>query len=114
AGRSALSRSSRSPERGVHPPVHGNAMKTYKILSALLDYPDEPLVGALPELRRALDAEALLPPPARAGLEALLRELEQEDLFDLQEDYVGLFDRVRSLSLHLFEHVHGESRDRGQ
>ena len=25
-----------------------------------------------------------------------------------------LFDRTRSLSLHLFEHVHGESRDRGQ
>jgi nitrate reductase delta subunit len=36
------------------------------------------------------------------------------DLYDLQERYGLLFDRTRSLSLHLFEHVHGESRDRGQ
>ena len=44
----------------------------------------------------------------------LIAELAQEDLFALQETYVGLFDRTRRLSLHLFEHVHGESRDRGQ
>ncbi len=89
-------------------------MKTYKVLSALLDYPGGTLLDAVPTLRLALDAEALLPPAARAGIEPLLRTLEQKDLFDLQEGYVGLFDRVRSLSLHLFEHVHGESRDRGQ
>lgn len=89
-------------------------MKTYKVLSALLDYPGGTLLDAVPTLRLALDAEALLPPAARAGIEPLLRTLEQKDLFDLQEGYVGLFDRVRSLSLHLFEHVHGESRERGQ
>ena len=44
----------------------------------------------------------------------LLKELAAGDLYDLQERYVLLFDRTRSLSLHLFEHVHGESRDRGQ
>jgi nitrate reductase delta subunit len=44
----------------------------------------------------------------------LLSELATGDLYDLQERYVLLFDRTRSLSLHLFEHVHGESRDRGQ
>ena len=44
----------------------------------------------------------------------LLDEIATGDLYDLQERYVLLFDRTRSLSLHLFEHVHGESRDRGQ
>ena len=33
---------------------------------------------------------------------------------DLQERYVASFDRGRARSLYLFEHVHGESRDRGQ
>jgi len=47
-------------------------------------------------------------------LHRLLRELASGDLYDLQERYVLLFDRTRSLSLYLFEHVHGESRDRGQ
>ena len=50
----------------------------------------------------------------RNQLHQLLTELATDDLYDLQERYVLLFDRTRSLSLHLFEHVHGESRDRGQ
>jgi nitrate reductase delta subunit len=89
-------------------------MKTYKVLSALLDYPSEELVEALPELREALDQEDALPRVTRDAVERLLRELETDDLLELQERYVSLFDRVRSLSLHLFEHVHGDSRDRGQ
>ncbi|WP_428028564.1 nitrate reductase molybdenum cofactor assembly chaperone, partial [Altererythrobacter sp.] len=44
----------------------------------------------------------------------LLDEVAEGDLYDLQERYILLFDRSRSLSLHLFEHIHGESRDRGQ
>ncbi len=44
----------------------------------------------------------------------LVHDLRGHDLYELQERYVLLFDRTRSLSLHLFEHVHGESRDRGQ
>src|SRR5262249_6690515 len=50
----------------------------------------------------------------RARLDRILEEMATRDLYDLQERYVLLFDRTRSLSLHLFEHVHGESRDRGQ
>ncbi|MEJ2459788.1 MAG: hypothetical protein P8Y58_17260 [Novosphingobium sp.] len=45
---------------------------------------------------------------------ALIDDLVTRDLYDAQERYVLLFDRTRKLSLHLFEHVHGESRDRGQ
>ena len=44
----------------------------------------------------------------------LLAELQTLDLYDLQERYVDLFDKTRRHSLHLFEHIHGESRDRGQ
>ncbi|HUS95859.1 MAG TPA: nitrate reductase molybdenum cofactor assembly chaperone, partial [Hyphomicrobiaceae bacterium] len=55
-----------------------------------------------------------LPQKSLDALGRLLGEFETTDLFDLQERYILLFDRTRSLSLHLFEHVHGESRDRGQ
>ncbi len=88
--------------------------KTFKVLSALLSYPDEALVAAGPELARALDEESLLPAGVRPPLDALIEEIGRADVYDLQERYVVLFDRTRSLSLHLFEHVHGESRDRGQ
>ena len=94
--------------------VKERRMHTYKVLSALLDYPSEVLQAAVPELRRALDEDGALPRAARDAVERLLCELETGDLLDLQERYVSLFDRVRSLSLHLFEHVHGDSRDRGQ
>jgi nitrate reductase delta subunit len=87
---------------------------TLKVLSALLTYPSAELQAAVPEMRAALDAEDLLPRRNRERLERLLDDLAARDLYDLQERYVLLFDRTRSLSLHLFEHVHGESRDRGQ
>lgn len=86
-------------------------MKTLKAFSALLNYPSRELVAAIPEIRSVLAEEAVVDP---AALEPLLRMLEGADLYDAQERYVMLFDRTRSLSLHLFEHVHGESRDRGQ
>jgi nitrate reductase delta subunit len=89
-------------------------MKTYLALSALLAYPEQELLEALPEVGAALDAESLLPRAARRELENLMLELAGDDLYDCQERYVALFDRSRALSLHLFEHVHGESRDRGQ
>ncbi len=89
-------------------------MKTLKVLSALLSYPTEDLIAASDELRALLDREAVLGNPARAGITELIDDLSCCDLLDLQERYILLFDRTRSLSLHLFEHVHGESRDRGQ
>ena len=88
--------------------------RTFKALSALLSYPTADMQAAAPELAAAIDAEALLPAAIRRQLDVLLREMATGDLYDLQERYVLLFDRTRSLSLHLFEHVHGESRDRGQ
>src|SRR5690606_7968791 len=70
-------------------------------------------VGALPELLGAIAEEGLLGRDRLAGLAAFAGQLQAQDLIDAQEAYVGLFDRSRRVSLHLFEHVHGESRDRG-
>ncbi len=87
-------------------------MKTFKALSALLSYPGRELQEAIPAIRKVL-AEGIVSPSGIAALEPLLVSLETGDLYDLQERYVLLFDRSRTLSLNLFEHVHGESRDRG-
>jgi len=89
-------------------------IRTLKALSAMLSYPTAALQAAAPEIGPALEREGLLPPPARAALQPLIDDLATRDLMDLQERFVLLFDRSRSLSLNLFEHVHGESRDRGQ
>ena len=88
-------------------------MKTYHALSALLTYPTPELQAAVPEIAQTLLQEGLLKPSQLAKLEPLLSELETGDIYDLQERYVLQFDRARTLSLNLFEHIHGESRDRG-
>jgi nitrate reductase delta subunit len=87
---------------------------TLKALSRLLLYPEAALKDAAPLIAEALTEDGRLDAATRHGLMPLLRSLGDEDLYELQEAYVSLFDRTRRLSLHLFEHVHGESRDRGQ
>ncbi|BCG04234.1 respiratory nitrate reductase subunit (plasmid) [Paraburkholderia sp. PGU19] len=87
---------------------------TYAVLGALLSYPDQPLLDALPEAQKLLRGERGFTRDARAGLDQFIDYCAQRDLLTLQENYVALFDRGRATSLYLFEHVHGESRDRGQ
>lgn len=89
-------------------------IRTFKVLSALLSYPTAEAQAAAGDLRVALAAEALLAPLVQAKVDLLIDEIGTGDLLDRQERYVQTFDQGRSLSLHLFEHVHGESRDRGQ
>ena len=89
-------------------------MRTLKVLSALLTYPTPALIAAGPELKAVLEREAVLPWRERAAVATMIDDLAAHDLYDAQERYILMFDRTRSLSLHLFEHVHGESRDRGQ
>jgi len=88
--------------------------RTFKVLSALLSYPDESLKEAAPTLRDVIVEEALLPAHVAERVLELIGQIESRDLYDLQERYVLLFDRTRTLSLHIFEHIHGEGRDRGQ
>lgn len=85
-----------------------------KIISVLLSYPSAELQAAIPEIEAAIAGETRLSATERARLAALATNIGGLDLYDAQERYVSLFDRTRTLSLHLFEHVHGESRDRGQ
>jgi nitrate reductase delta subunit len=87
--------------------------RTLKSLSLILSYPTAELQAAMPVITDVLAGDARLPAATRADLASLARSLGRGDLTDLQETYVALFDRSRSLSLNLFEHVHGESRDRG-
>lgn len=88
--------------------------RTWRALGALLSYPTEDLRAATSEIAAVLADEAILSAKERTAIGALLADLANTDIYELQERYFALFDRSRSLSLHLFEHVHGESRDRGQ
>jgi nitrate reductase molybdenum cofactor assembly chaperone NarJ/NarW len=93
-----------------HPPV---ASKSLRVLARLLGYPDAELRGHLAELRDALHEERALAPQRLAELDALMESLARAAPLDVEAAYVELFDRGRSTSLHLFEHVHGDSRERG-
>jgi nitrate reductase delta subunit len=87
---------------------------TLRALAVLLEYPCAELKANIGEVRRAIATDGLLGRADLARLEPLLRRVESEELLDLQAAYSELFDRSRSLSLHLFEHVHGDNRERGQ
>ena len=90
------------------------AMLTFKVLAALLVYPEQELIESLNEMSGVLEAEGALPKAEGRALETLMADLARSDLMDAQARYVALFDHTRRLSLHLYEHSHGESRDRGQ
>ncbi len=86
---------------------------TLRVLSHLLSYPDATLRAHLPELRTALHDERVLTFGRLTELDTLIDRLRSRRPFDVEADYVELFDRGRGTALHLFEHVHGDSRDRG-
>lgn len=88
-------------------------MSSLKLISVLLDYPQDALWQHADELLAAA-AAAELPAASRTRLVRFVEELLALDPLAAQERWLGLFDRGRSMSLLLFEHVHGESRDRGQ
>lgn len=84
-----------------------------RVLAALLRYPDAEFRAAVPELQQALRTEAALPAARLDELCALLQRLQRDDPFTVESEFVDLFDRGRGTALHLFEHVHGDSRERG-
>jgi nitrate reductase delta subunit len=87
--------------------------RTLKAISLILSYPTRELQQAMPEIGAVLASDTRLTAAARRDLRPLADALATQDIYDLEEQYVLLFDRSRTLSLNLFEHVHGESRDRG-
>ncbi|MBA4261713.1 MAG: nitrate reductase molybdenum cofactor assembly chaperone [Comamonadaceae bacterium] len=90
-----------------------NTRYSLRALARLLAYPDAQLRAELPALIDVLDQEAAVPAARRAELRALATSLQRTDPFEVEARFVETFDRGRSTSLHLFEHVHGDSRDRG-
>ena len=89
------------------------ASHSLRVLALLLSYPGPDLRVHLPAMREALHTERAFTADRLAELDALIDALAAGDPLDTEAAYVQLFDRGRSTSLHLFEHVHGDSRDRG-
>jgi nitrate reductase delta subunit len=85
---------------------------TLRGLAWLLRYPDAGLRAVLAELQQALHEDGALEAGRLAELDALVARLDGGGL-RAEAEYVELFDRSRRTALHLFEHVHGDSRDRG-
>lgn len=89
------------------------ASGSLRVLAALLSYPDAGLRAHLAEMGEILRRENALAADRLDEIDALLQGLDRADPLEVEADYVQLFDRGRMTSLHLFEHVHGDSRDRG-
>jgi nitrate reductase delta subunit len=86
---------------------------TLRALAQLLGYPSQELRDHLPEILAAIDNEAVVPAARREELHALAADILRLDTMEAESRYVETFDRGRATSLHMFEHVHGDSRDRG-
>lgn len=89
-------------------------MNTFKILGLLLTYPNKENLKHFDEMQKVLEEEKILPKKNLKLVNDFMNKKASADLLELQEEYVDTFDRSRSCCLNLFEHVHGESRDRGQ
>jgi nitrate reductase delta subunit len=83
----------------------------WRILSLLLEYPDEELLACSDELAGA--ARALSPSPAREAILAHLARREGATPGELQLDYVSTFDFAKRSTLYLSFHAYGDRRQRG-
>lgn len=86
---------------------------TLRVLAHLLSYPDTSLRAHMAEMTAALQRERALGADRLEELSALMQHLRGARAMDVEAHYVETFDRGRGTALHLFEHVHGDSRDRG-
>lgn len=84
-----------------------------RALSALLAYPDSELRAALPEITDVIRTSRAIKKRHRTNLIALADEIANSEELEAESRYVDLFDRGKQTSLNLFEHVHGDGRQRG-
>lgn len=89
-------------------------MVIYKVLSALLEYPEEELIENLPEIRAVVDKSTEIDEEERAALQKFLDQLVSKPLTEVQADYVLTFDRTAEHSLHLTHHLFGDESDRNR
>lgn len=85
-----------------------------RALARLVEYPEQELVNHISEIDDVINKNGVFNKSITSGLLNLTKLIRASDLLELQEQYVDCFDRGRQTSLHLFEHVHGDSRERGQ
>jgi nitrate reductase delta subunit len=90
-----------------------DAARSLRVFARLLGYPDDGLRSHLSGMRDALYTERAITPARLAELDLLMETVARADPLDTEAAYVQLFDQGRATSLHLFEHVHGDSRERG-
>lgn len=79
-----------------------------------MSYPNEQIYQLLDESLPILKAENLLDDKTLEGIGEFCTFFSTRTLVQWQEHYVQLFDYSRGASLYLFEHLHGDSKDRGQ
>ena len=84
-----------------------------RALALLLSYPDADMRSKLTDVMSVLSLERALSPSRISELKNLSEQLQSLDPLEVESRYVETFDRGRSTCLNLFEHVHGDSRDRG-
>ena len=89
-------------------------MKALQAIAVLLDYPKVQLYSSLDDIKLYFEKDTSIPFLQKQKLFSFIEHFQSGSLLDWQAYYEGLFDRGRALSMLLFEHVHGESRDRGQ
>lgn len=92
---------------------NSNMAISLRVLARLLSYPNAALRADLDDMRSALRADRMLSASRKQELDALMQHLASGPTLPHESNFVDLFDRGRATSLHLFEHVHGDSRDRG-
>jgi nitrate reductase molybdenum cofactor assembly chaperone NarJ/NarW len=83
---------------------------SWQVLSLLLEYPTEELIGRRDVIGAAA---AALPAPVREPVCRFLTVLETSPLGQLQRDYVETFDVTRRCCLYLTYFAHGDTRKRG-
>lgn len=82
----------------------------WRVTSALLRYPDELLMAALPAVRETALEERI---PHADEVAALIDSWHGRDLLELQSEYVEVFDLGRRTSLYMTYHQYGDRRQRG-
>ncbi|MGB2571014.1 nitrate reductase molybdenum cofactor assembly chaperone [Micromonospora citrea] len=91
------------------PPV--DRARIFQLVSVLLTYPDDELLGAGEELRAA--ADRIAHESARRQVGQFLDWLSGTAPVDVQRHYVQTFDLRRRSGLYLTYHLHGDTRKRG-
>lgn len=89
-------------------------MLIYKVLSALLEYPDQELIDNLPDISKLLDETADTDVAELEALQKFVTWLGNGDLTEIQASYVKTFDMTPSHSLHLTHHLFGDDNDRNR